>query len=138
TLQGIPKGSVVYCVEGLDWQKVSKVDKFDAPITARFEAGEMKLYLVAPRQPDGLDLKAQDQDGALKIEARLQGVKMPWPFTVTVSAPDGRQLYQLYRATNAKGAYAEALPIGRNASPGAYTVRLASPIAGLVAEHKVT
>jgi hypothetical protein len=138
TLQGIPKGSVVYCIEGLDWKKVSKVEKFDAPITANFAAGEMKLYLVAPRPPAGLDLKGQDQIGALKVEAQLQGIKMPWPFTVTVTAPDGRQLYKVYRATNAKGTYTESFPIGRNASPGAYTVRLASPIAGLTAETKVT
>jgi hypothetical protein len=40
----------------------------------------MKLYLVAPKRPDGFDLSAKAA-GALRAEATLKGVKMPWPFT---------------------------------------------------------
>lgn len=137
TLQGVPKGSVVHVIEGLDWRKVSKLADPQAPITADFAAGEMKLYLVVPRDPAGLDLSAQTAAGVLHVGATLKGLKAPWPFTLTVTAPDGREVYRLYRATGADGAYREALPLGVNAHPGVYAVRASSPIAKLTALAKV-
>jgi hypothetical protein len=136
-LQGIPPGSVVYCLEGLDWKAASKAENPGMPLTAKFAAGEMKLYLVAPRQPGDFGLRVQGKGAVIRVFAPLKGVKMPWPFTLTITAPDGRELYRVYRATAANGSYAEAFPIGANADAGAYTVRMASPVAGLSAEARV-
>lgn len=136
-LRGIPKGSSVYAIEGLDWRKVSKLADPQAAITADFAAGEMKLYYVVPRAPNGLDVQAQVTGGALYVGATLRGLKAPWPFMLSVTAPDGREVYRLYRATGADGSFKEVLPLGVNASPGAYTVRAVSPIAKLTAEAKV-
>ncbi len=137
TLQGIPRGSAVYAIEGLDWDRVSKVANPSEPIQAEFAAGEMKLYLVAPREPAGLRLEAQAKHGTLRVAANLQGVRMPWPFTLTVTAPDGRELYKLYRATRADGTFEETLPLGVNITAGNYLVRAISPIAGLSAQAPV-
>jgi hypothetical protein len=136
-LQGIPRGSTVYCIEGIDWKKVRKVDDFGAAQTGTFAAGEMKLYLVAPRQPGGLDTAAQGRDNALSVTAGLRGVKMPWPLTVTVTAPDGQRLYRVYRATNAEGRYAETFPVGANAPAGPYVLTVESPVGGLRARLRV-
>ncbi len=51
TLAGIPTGSAVYRIEGTDWTRVSRVTDFDRPQQAEFAATEMKLYLVAPHEP---------------------------------------------------------------------------------------
>jgi hypothetical protein len=136
-LQGIPQGAAVYSLEGLDWMKAGTVEKSAEPITAEFAAGEMKLYLVAPKRLDGFDLSAKAADGALRVEAALKGVKMPWPFTLIVAAADQRSLYRLYRATKADGTFAETLPLGGNVNSGPLTVRLESPVGGLSAEAKV-
>ena len=137
SLKHIPTNAVVYCIEGNDWRRVSRVSAPAAPINASFEAGEMKLYLVAPREPQGFDLAAKAGDGRLNLSARLKGVKMPWPFTLSVAAADGRKLYEVYRATGTDGTYSEALPLGRNASKAGLIVRLESPVAGLRAESRV-
>jgi len=136
TLPNIPKGSVVYCIEGIDWKKVRQLDNPAAPQQASFEAGEMKLYLVAPRAPKGITASARIANGALEVSAQLQNVKMPWPMTVTVAGPDGAELYRVWRSINGKGEYSETFPVGLNAKPGGYTVKLESPVAGLTAEAK--
>src|SRR5262249_42961735 len=122
-LQGVPQGAAVYSLEGLDWKKAGTVEKSAEPITAEFAAGEMKLYLVAPKRPDSFDLSAKAADGALRVEATLKGVKMPWPFTLTVAAAD-QQLYRVYRATKTDGTFAETLPLGGNVNAGTLSVRL--------------
>lgn len=136
TLQGVSKGSVVYAIEGLDWLTVAPLEQVDKPLSTSFAAGEMKLYLVVPRKPEGFDLKAKAEGGALKIDALLKGVQTAWPFTLTVTAPGGRELYKVYRATDGKGVFSETLPIGVNAAAGDYAVKLTSPIGGLTAEAK--
>jgi hypothetical protein len=136
TLRGVPKGSAVYAIEGLDWDAVSPLPQPEAPVTTAFAGGEMKLYLIAPRAPAGLRLGAEARGGRLQVKAALDGVRMPWPFTLTVTAPDGRELYKLYRATWADGKFEEDLPIGANAEAGTYVVRAVSPVAGLSAEAK--
>lgn len=137
TLQGLPKKAVVYCVEGADWMRSSQVDKPEAPIQGKFAAGEMKVYVVAPRAPEGLALTAKVKDGALALKANLNGLKMPWPFTLTVTAPDGTVRYSCFRGTDKAGQFAETLPLGVNTPAGQYTIRLDSPIAGLKAEATV-
>lgn len=137
TLRGLPKGAVVYCIEGSDWNRVSKVSSPQASITGDFAAGEMKVYLVAPHEPGGLDLAAASKNGALEVHASLKGLKMPWPFTLTVTAPDGSVLYNCFRGADKTGVYSETLPLGINSPAGNYLVRLESPIAGLKVEAKV-
>jgi len=94
----------------------------------------MKVFVVAPRRPTGLDLTAVATDGALSINARLQGLAMPWPFTLTVTAPDDSVVHSCFRGTDAAGLFAETLPLGSNAASGDYVVRLESPLAGLKAQ----
>jgi hypothetical protein len=137
TLQGLPPGAVVWSVEGPDWRKAGEVSAAAAPIKGSFAAGEMKVFVVAPRRPTGLDLTAVAKDGALSVDARLQGLAMPWPFTLTVTAPDGSILHSCFRGTDAAGRFAETLPLGSNAAAGDYVVRLESPLAGLTASQKV-
>jgi len=134
SLQGLPPGAVVWCVEGPDWRKAGEVSTATAPIRGSFAAGEMKVFVVAPRRPTGLDLAVEAKDGALSINARLQGLAMPWPFTLTVTAPDGSVVHSCFRGTDAAGRFAETLPLGRNAATGDYVVRLESPLAGLTAQ----
>ncbi len=137
SLKGLPQKAVVYCVEGPDWQRAGQVATPDAAIKGSFAAGEMKVYVVAPRAPTGLELTAVLKDGALSLKANLQGLKMPWPFTLTVTAPDGTVRYSCFRGTDKAGQFAETLPLGVNSAAGSYTVKIESPIAGLKAEAKV-
>ncbi len=135
-LQNLRRNSVVYCLEGIDWKKVRQLDNPGALQTARFEAGEMKLYLVAPRAPKGITATAKIAAGALEVSAQLQNLKMPWPLTVTVTGPNGAELYRVHRAMNHAGKYTETFPIGLNAKAGAYLVKLESPVANLSAQAK--
>lgn len=137
TLNGIKKGSVVYCIEGADWKKVSKIDDVTKPISAEFAAGEMKLYLVAPKDPKGLKLSANAKNNVLAVSASLKNGKLPWPLTVSVKNAEGRELYRVYRATNKEGAYAESFPLGSNAAAGAYSVSVESPAGELSAQARV-
>jgi len=137
TLQGLPRAAVAYVLEGADWSKVRPLADPQAEIDGYFEPGEMKLYLVAPRPPAGLSVTATAAEGNLAVSANLRGLKMPWPLTVTVHGPDGRRLYEVYRATRADGKYAEKFPLGRNVAAATYTVRVSSPVADLAAEARV-
>lgn len=137
TLKGLPKGASVYVVEGADWSRSSQVAKPAAPIRGDFAAGEMKLYLVAPNAPKGLALKAVVKDGALAVSATLKGLKMVWPFTLTVTAPDGTVRYSRFRGTDKAGSYSETLPLGVNSPAGDYRVRIESPVGGLKDEATV-
>ncbi len=133
TLNGIAPGRAVYRIEGTDWSRVTRVENYDKPQTARFEACEMKLYLVAPRVPEGLDARAEVSGGALGVQVALKGLKMPWPITVTIMTPDGKDRYRVYRATDAQGLYAESFPLGSNAVAGTYAIRIESPVGNLSA-----
>jgi len=137
TLKSLPGRCVVYALEGADWSKVSQLRDPHTAITGQFEPGEMKLYLVAPRAPAGLNLSAAATEGGLTVQARLEGLRMPWPLTVTVTDPAGRVWYEVYRATDADGQYAEQFPLGRNAAAGTYVVRVSSPLADLAAQAQV-
>jgi hypothetical protein len=136
-LEDVEPGSAVYAVEGIDWKKVSKVADPSKPIQADFAAGEMKLYLVAPREPKGLQASARAVGSAIEASAGLSGLQMPWPITVSVMGPDGKPLYRVSRTLGTEGKYAEAFPIGANAKPGSYAVEVASPVASLAAAAKV-
>ncbi len=131
TLAGIDPGSAVYLIEGLDWTRVRRVTDFDRPQQADFGAAEMKLYLVAPREPAGLEALGQSLGQAIQIRARLDGLAMPWPLDVTIARPDGTALFNVHRATDARGVYEESFPLGGNAPTGTYTLKIASPVAGL-------
>jgi hypothetical protein len=128
-LSGVPAGSAVMEISGLDWNRAARVELTDAPLSRQFDAGEMKLYLIAPQMPSGLDVAAKAEEGQLQVEVKLQGAKMPWPFQLTVTAADGRPLVSIYRATNAEGNFAVALPVGLNAAGGPLTVSVRSTIA---------
>jgi hypothetical protein len=137
TFANIPEQSAVYCIEGIDWKQVRRLDQLTAPQTAKFAGGEMKLYLVAPRPPQGISVDAKINQGALEVSAQLNNLKMPWPITVTVSEPGGAQLFRIYRSMNHEGRYQETFAIGSNAKPGEYIVKIESPVAELVADAKV-
>ena len=135
SLPGVKKASAVYAVEGVDWKKTGKVDAA-APIEGDFAPGEMKLYVVAPREPKGLAARAAIKDRRLAVGAELKGLKMPWPIEITVIGPDGKDLYHVWRATDARGEYAETFPVGGTAAPGDYVVKVASPLADLAVQAK--
>ena len=136
TLQGIPPGGSVYVIEGIDWRQVRKLPHPTEPQTVSFATGEMKLCLVAPREPRGIEASAAAQGNALQVTARLNGVRMPWPLTVTVSGPDGSALYQVHRAMDASGGYAESFPLGSTAPAGTYTIAVESPVGELKATSR--
>ena len=137
TLKGIKPGSVVYCMEGADWKKTREVKDFDRPQTVAFEPGEMKLYLVAPRRPGGLHAGRGDRQQCSCGAVQLREVKTAWPLRLTVTAPDGKELYRVYRAADAQGTYRESLPLGSNAPAGVYRVTVDSPAGGLSQQAKV-
>jgi hypothetical protein len=128
--QRIAPDRVVYAVEGLDWSKVSRVTDPTKSQTLRFEPGEMKVFLVAPRRPDGINLSLNTADCSIRVQAALKGLKMPWPFTLDVTDPRGDEIVRIHRATGADGQFQETLPIGANALAGDYVVRVHSPVAG--------
>lgn len=136
TLANIPRQSVVYAIEGHDWKQVRMLDNPNAPQTEKFAAGEMKLYLVAPRPPQGISTQAHLKEGALEVAAQLENLKMPWPITVTVSEPGGKQLFRIYRSMNHEGRYQETFAVGSNAQPGEYVVHIESPVGGLLSDSK--
>lgn len=136
-LTNMPPQSVVYAIEGLDWKQVRQLDNPHDAQMARFAAGEMKLFLVAPHPPRGVSVHAQLNQGALEVSAQLNDLKMPWPITVTVSEPGGKRLMYLYRSMNADGHYQETFAIGTNAKPGEYRVSIESTVAGLESKAKV-
>lgn len=136
-LESLPEQCVVYALEGADWSRTSKLADPQAAIEASFEPAEMKLYLVAPREPTGLAATAVADGGQIRVEADLKNLKMPWPLTLTLTDPAGKVRYKVYRATTAAGTYRERFPLGSNAAPGRYTVSLSSPLAGLAAEATV-
>ena len=138
TLQGIPAASHVWAIEGLDWKQVVKLDHPAAAITAEFAAGEMKLYVVAPRIPSGISTAAKIENGVLVVTSSLDGVQMPWPLTVTVTAPDGKQCYVVNRAFGKDGRYTDRFPLGLNAQAGDYNIQVAGLVGGFSATAKAT
>jgi len=138
TLLGIPQGVVVYRIDGLDWKTVAEVKDFDKPQAADFAAGEMKLYLVAPARPQGIRASARTLGASIEVTARLLGLDMPWPITVALASPDGKELFNVFRSMKADGSYREAFPVGANAKPGDFAVAISSPVANLRAEAKVS
>src|SRR5262245_46461675 len=137
TLENLPEPSVVYAIEGGDWSKASKLADPKAAVHASFEPAEMKLYLVAPRDPAGIDLTASDTAGKVVVRAALKNLKMPWPLVVSIKNPSGNVLYEVFRSTNSAGAYEESFPIGAAAIAGAYEVSVTSPVASLAAQAVV-
>jgi len=127
-LTDLPQDSVVYAIERGDWSHVRRLDDPHAPIRGEFEPGEMKLYLIAPRQPGGLDVSAEVVDQGIHVTARLKNLKMPWPLNVTVRSPSGEKLYDVHRATGPDGVYQEQFPIGSNAAAGVYSIAIVSPM----------
>ncbi|HEX7376217.1 MAG TPA: hypothetical protein VF278_03850, partial [Pirellulales bacterium] len=130
TLEGIDPASVVYLLEGTDWRTVRRIHDFDRPQKARFAPGEMKLYLVAPREP-GWQLGGEMRDGRVTLRAQMKPAAAPWPLEVIVSGPDERVVYQVFRATNHQGRWQETFALGTNASRGAYKFQI-KPLAGIV------
>jgi hypothetical protein len=131
TLEGIDPNSAVYVIEGPDWQSVRRVTDFNGPQKASFAPGEMKLYLVAPREPAGWRLQAKVTGGSVTLSTALENIKMPWPLEVVVDGPGGGTIYRLYRATDDDGQWQETLALGSNASPGEYTATI-KPLVGNV------
>ncbi len=137
SLQNLPKDSLVYCVEGPDWQKAGRVAAPNGPIKGSFAPGEMKIYVVAPRAPEGIDLAASLKDGAVEVKVGLKGLKMPWPFTLSIVAPDGNVRNSCFRGTDKNGQFAETISLGQNSPAGEYSIKIESPLAALKAETKV-
>ncbi len=137
SLPGIDPKSAVYLVEGVDWKSSRHLEKLTAPLQMPFAAGEMKLFLIAPRDPQGFTIQAKQQGHFLQVEASLNQVKMPWPFQLTITRSDGSKLYQVYRATNQEGTYRESFPIGVNLSSGPVILQLKSVVGSYQSEAKV-
>jgi hypothetical protein len=135
-IRGIPADSVVYKIEGLDWDRVSLVKDPSSVQTEHFDPSEMKLYLVAPRAPKQLTLNSTIKDGVIQVSVTLDGLKMPWPIQIVVEGPDSKPLYKVWRATNAGGSFREGFPIGLNAPAGNYQVIVSSPVADLKVAQK--
>src|SRR5690606_30308832 len=91
-LQRVSKGDVVYVLEGLDWRSSRKLEDPQQEHVTQFEPGEMKLYFVAPREPEALTLSASTSTGVLHVNVALDDLAMPWPLEVTVADPDGRPI----------------------------------------------
>lgn len=127
---------VVYTLEGPNFDRSTELANPTAPITAKFEPAEMKVYFAAPRKPEGIDVTATVHNGVLAIEAALKRLSMPWPIVVSVADPMGNELYRVNRSTNLVGKYHESFPLGANAPAGEYVVRLTSVVANLAAETK--
>lgn len=136
TLEGIEPGSAVYLIEGSAWDRARRVTDFDQPQQADFDATEMKLYLVAPREPAGLGVSARSFGRAIQVRAALGGLAMPWPLVVTVNRPDGTALYRVHRATDARGVYEESFPLGGNAPRGTYAIDVAGLVGGVEAHAR--
>jgi hypothetical protein len=135
-LLGIPRKSAVYLIEGADWKQVTRLDDAGGEQTRNFDAGEMKLYLVAPRAPSGLAASARASAGSVVVRARLKNLKMPWPITVTLYDARGQERFRVQRATDGTGVYEETFPLGMNAAPGTYRVEVASPVSALSADAR--
>ncbi|HLQ43236.1 MAG TPA: hypothetical protein VK137_00790, partial [Planctomycetaceae bacterium] len=127
---------IVYTLEGATFDKSNRIADPTQPLGVTFGPAEMKVYFIAPREPEGITVAAAIHRGTLSLEASLKKLSMPWPLVVSVSDPSGKELYRLHRSTNLAGKYHETLPLGANASPGEYTIKLSSPVANLVAETK--
>lgn len=148
TLSRVSRKDVVYRIEGLDWQTVARLDDPAAPQSLVFEPGEMKLFLVAPREPKGIALEADYREGRLSIEAALKRsrgmvpgtgrLKTPWPLKVEIEGPEASPVLSVFRATDSEGVYAETLPLGANAAPGEYAVTVSSPVGDLSARAVVS
>ncbi|MBI4604941.1 MAG: hypothetical protein HY721_23515 [Planctomycetes bacterium] len=135
-LEGLPEACAAFVLEGVDGSRAGRLADPRAAIDDSFEPGEMKIYLVAPREPAGLDVRAEAEGSGIAVAASLRGLKMPWPVTVAVKDPAGKTLYAVHRATRADGTYAEAFPIGSNGAAGAYAVSVSSPLGGLAGEAR--
>jgi len=127
SLMGLEQGSVVYAIEGTDWRQTMQLPDPAAPIDASFAAGEMKLYIVAPREPNALQVSLRSTGTAIQVS--VQGdIKMPWPVTVSVAGPDAAELCKVHRSLDCAGELIESFPIGSNAPPGKYAVEVSSPV----------
>lgn len=128
---------VVFTLEGSNFDRSSELANPTAPMTAKFEPGEMKVYFVAPRRPEGIAVEATVRNGVLAIEATLKRLSMPWPIVVSITDPSGQELFRLNRSTNLTGKYHETFSLGANAPDGEYLVKLSSVVANLAGETKV-
>lgn len=128
---------VVFTLEGPNFDRSTELADPTAPMTAKFEPGEMKVYFAAPRRPEGIGVAATIHNGVLAIEASLKRLSMPWPIVVSITDPTGHELFRLNRSTNLTGKYHETFPLGANAPAGEYVVKLTSVVANLVGEAKV-
>ena len=128
---------IVFALEGPNFDRSSELANPTAPISSKFEPGEMKVYFVAPRRPEGIAVAATVHNGVLAIEAALKRLSMPWPIVVSITDPTGHELFRLNRSTNLTGKYHETFPLGANAPAGEYLVKLTSVVANLAGETKV-
>jgi hypothetical protein len=136
-LKNIEEGSIAYIMEGSDWSKMSKIDDPASPITADFEPGEMKVYVIVPYESTDFYVSAKEDNGSIFVECSFKDLKMPLPLTVTIKKPSGEVLYEAYRSTEIEGFYEERFPLGFNAINGMYTIKVDSPLAGMSGEAKI-
>ncbi len=131
TLGGVRGSDAVFEISGLDWRTARRLTNPAGAQTAAFDPGEMKLYLVAPEMPSRLQATARPGGGGVAAAVTLAGARLPYPLTVTLVAPDGRELYRVRRATDGAGYYAETFPLGANAPAGEYAVAAQSELGSL-------
>jgi hypothetical protein len=141
TLKGIPEGSIVYCIDGQDWKRTREVKDWQNKQNAKFEPGEMKLYLVVPRGsfvPGVTILNSQNSiefkqvPSAFRFYSLLGGggsrgqQYWPTPQTIQLLAADGSELYRVYRASSGENDYRLSFPLGGNRIDGPFQVILES------------
>jgi hypothetical protein len=130
TLQGIPKSAMAYAIEGADWGKVQVLKNPSAPQTLEFAPGEMKLFYVASPMASALPLARKPQVSGGVLD--LRHISRPGsPVRLTVKAPDGSVLYDIYRASRQPdGGFSARFPLGLNAAPGKYSVQVQNLLGG--------
>ena len=132
TLPGIPFESRVHVIEGIDGLKIrNRLAGKEFFEYEEFAPGEMKAFLVMPPRASKIAdaTIAASAKNLLTVRHRLES-KMPIPLRVTVKSPDKQTLFDVHRATNRAGEYAESFPIGSNVAPGIGSVTVES-LAGM-------
>jgi hypothetical protein len=132
TLPGIPEEASVYAIEGIDgWQR-RRLEKGTSTFEEQFAPGEMKAYLVMPKE------KTNSWGGAASTGVNVISTgfqtdsKMPVPLHVELIGPGHRRLFEMHRATNKDGKYHAAIPIGSNVPRGDYRLHVTEEISGHV------
>ena len=117
----VPAGGVIY-----DLFRGGRVAVSDGGASLRLGAGDSACWLHLPAAPGAPTLTASATDGALRI-AVAWGTDGFLPFRLRITDPAGNTIDDLYRATTPGddgNRFTASYPIGVNATPGTWSVRV--------------